>query len=50
MRNNLDKRLYPARFTAQSTTTDAKFSFGYPTRIILFFAGIVIFSMIAVYC
>jgi hypothetical protein len=48
MRNNLDRRLYPARFKAQSTTTDAKFSFEYTTRTILFIGGILIFIVLAV--
>jgi hypothetical protein len=47
MRNNLDKRLYPARFKAQSVTTDAKFSFEYPTRSVMFILGLIVFSILA---
>lgn len=41
-RNNLNHSVYPLRFRDRSTTTDARFSFGYETRKRMFLIGIVL--------
>lgn len=43
-RNNLDKHLYPHRFTDYSTTSTAKFEFSFEQRTWLFVTGILILT------
>lgn len=43
MRNKLDRRVYPFKFTSQSNSTDATLSFDFYTRTIMFIVGIILF-------
>jgi hypothetical protein len=44
-RNYLNPNIYPLKWRDRSTTTDAVFSFGFRDRVILFIAGVAIYTL-----